>query len=583
MEAFDRRLAAIMVADMEQYSRLMHEDEQGTVLAWQKTREEVVKPTIASHSGNIIKNTGDGFVAEFATVSGAVECGVAMQTMFIEQNRDRPEERQLKFRMGINLGEITVDTDDFYGDGVNIAARLEGLAEAPGICISSHVYDQIRNKVTCRFEDIGDTLVKNIADPVRVYRILCGHPESPADEDSGDGGGEARMPSIAVLPFDNMSSDPEQEFFVDGLTEDIITELSRFSDLFVISRNSTFTYKGKKFLAADVARELNARYVVEGSVRKAGNRVRINVQLIDGHADRHVWAERYDRDLEDVFALQDEITAAIVAMVPGRIESDNADRARRIPTESMPAYECVLAAKVLHHKSNHLDNAEASKLLERAIVLDPNYAHAYAWRACVFGQALTYGWSNRDIDEALAEVQNDLDKAQALDENDADIHRVLAAIHIARNNLDQAQHHQHKAHRLNPNYDIVVVQSGELLTWQGRPEEGIELIQQAMELNPLHPPRFWGHLARAHYTAKRYAEAISATGHIESPDMLQLAFLAASHARGGDHVQAEHCVQLAMRQNSDLTISNLMTLQHYAREEDIQHFRDGLLKAGFTD
>ena len=583
MGSIDRRLAAIMVADMEQYSRLMHEDEPGTVLAWQETREEVIKPTIASHSGNILKNTGDGFVAEFATVSGAVECSVALQAMLMGRNRDRPEGRHLNFRMGINLGEITVDTDDFYGDGVNIAARLEGLAEAPGICISSHVYDQIRNKVTCKFEDVGDTLVKNIADPIRVYRILCEPPEANIVEDSGDGGSEATMPSIAVLPFDNMSSDAEQEFFVDGLTEDIITELSRFSGLFVISRNSTFTYKGKKFLATDAARELNARYVVEGSVRKAGNRVRINVQLIDGLADRHVWAERYDRDLEDIFALQDEITAAIVAMVPGRIEADNSDRARRIPTESMPAYECVLAAKVLHHKSNKLDNIEAAKLLERAIGLDPNYAHAHAWRACVAGQALTYGWSNRDMEETLAEVQNDLSKAQSLDENDADIHRVLAAIHIARNNLDQAQHHQHKAHRLNPNYDIVVVQSGELLTWQGRPEEGAELIQQAMELNPLHPPRFWGHLARSYYTAKRYAEAISAIGRIESPDTLQLAFLAASHARVEDLTQAENCVALAMRENPDLTINSLMTMQHYAREEDVQHFCDGLRKAGFTD
>lgn len=583
MGAIDRRLAAIMVADMEQYSRLMHEDEPGTVLAWQETREEVIKPTIASHSGNIIKNTGDGFVAEFATVSGAVECGVAMQTMFIERNKDRPEGRQQKFRMGINLGEITVDTDDFYGDGVNIAARLEGLAEAPGICISSHVYDQIRNKVTCRFEDIGDTLVKNISDPVRVYRIPVAGLQAAATEDGVDRGNEAEMPSIAVLPFDNMSSDPEQEFFVDGLTEDIITELSRFSGLFVISRNSTFTYKGKKFLASDVARELNARYVVEGSVRKAGNRVRINVQLIDGLADRHVWAERYDRDLEDIFALQDEITSAIVAMVPGRIEADNADHARRIPTESMPAYECVLAAKVLHHNSNRADNAEASKLLERAVELDPNYVHARAWRACVTGQALTYGWLDLNVDEAFDEAQEDLTKTLAIDDNDADIHRILAAIHIARNNLDQAQHHQHKAHRLNPNYDLVVVQSGELLTWQGRPEEGIELIQQAMELNPLHPPRFWGHLARGYYTAKRYAEAISATGYIESPVILQLAFLAASHARVEDHTQAEHCVALAMRQNPDLTINNLMTLQHYSREEDIQHFRDGLYKAGFTN
>jgi adenylate cyclase len=583
MGSVDRRLAAILVADMEQYSRLMHEDERGTVLAWQHTREEVIKPTLASHSGNIIKNTGDGFVAEFATVSGAVECAVAMQTMLVERNSDRPEGRHLKFRMGINLGEITVDEDDFYGDGVNVAARLEGLAEAPGICISSHVYDQVRKKVTCSFEDLGDILVKNIADPIHVYRILCGHSQAPAAESSTSGGDEAQMPSIAVLPFNNMSSDPEQEFFADGLTEDIITELSRFSGLFVISRNSTFTFKGKTFRAADVARELNARYVVEGSVRKAGNRVRINVQLIDGVADQHVWAERYDRDLEDIFAVQDEITSAIAATLPGRVEADTANRARRIPTESMPAYECVLAGKLLHHKSRQTDNAEALRLLDRAIELDPGYAHARAWRACVLGQALTYGWFDRDKDEVFDELQDEVSKALALDENDTDIHRILAAINIARNNLEQAQHHQQKAHRLNPNYDLVVVQSGELLTWQGRPEEGIELIRQAMELNPFHPPRFWGHLGRAYCTGKHYAEAVSAIGHIESPDILQLAFMAASHAWLGDGAQAERHVGLALRQDADLTVTKLMTVQHYGREKDIQHFRDGLLKAGFVD
>jgi len=588
----DRRLAAILVTDMEQYSRLMHEDERGTVEAWQDIREEVIKPTIASYLGNIIKNTGDGFVAEFATVSGAVECAVAMQTMLIERDNDRPEGRHLKFRMGINLGEITVDEDDFYGEGVNVAARLEGLAKAPGICISSHVYDQIRNKLTCNFEDIGDTLVKNIDDPIRVYRILCGNSQSSADKGDNNHGNKAQMPSIAevqipsiaVLPFENMSSDPEQEFFADGLTEDIITELSRFSDLFVISRNSTFTFKGKAARAADVAKELNARYVVEGSVRKAGNRVRVNVQLIDGHADRQVWAERYDRDLEDIFLIQDEITSAIAATLPGRIEADNADRARRIPTESMPAYECVLAAKLLHHKSNQSANSEAQKLLERAIELDPDYAHARAWRACVRGQAIAYGWwAPENVKIAFDEAQDDLTKALEIDENDADIHRILAAINIARGNIEQAQHHQQKAHRLNPNYDLIVVQSGELLTWQGRPEEGAELIRQAMELNPLHPPRFWGHLARAYYTGKHYSEAISATGHIENPDILQLAFLAACHAWLEGREAAEDHVASAIRQDAGINIEKLMALQHYSQDEDKQHFRDGLLKAGFVD
>ena len=583
MKPVERRLAAILVADMEEYSRLMHEDERGTVSEWQNTREEVIKPTLESHAGKILKNTGDGFVAEFSAVSGAVECAVAMQTSLVERNNDRPEGRHLKFRMGINLGEITIDEDDFYGDGVNVAARLEGLSEAPGICISSHVYDQVRNKVTFTFEDAGDTFVKNIDDPIRVYRVLCESPVSESASEDDDLVKEAQMPSIAVLPFDNMSSDPEQEFFADGLTEDIITELSRFGGLFVISRNSTFTFKGKSARAADVSKELNVRYVVEGSVRKAGNRVRVNVQLIDGLNDRHVWADRYDRDLEDIFAIQDEITSAITATLPGRIEADNADRARRIPTDSLPAYECVLAGKILHHKSNKNDNTEAMKLLERAIMLDPEYVHARAWRACVLGQALTYGWLDQDIEQTFKDVIDDLTNALTLDENDADIHRILGAINIAGGNLEQAQSHQLKAQRLNPNYDLVVVQSGELLTWQGRPEEGVTLIQQAMELNPFHPPRFWGHLGRAYYTGKHYEDAVSAIGQIDSPNVEQLAYAAASYACLENLAASERNVTAALGQDADLNMDKLMTLQHYGRDEDIQHFRDGLLKAGFKE
>ena len=582
-EVIEQRLAAILVVDMEQYSRHMHEDERGTVREWQAIREEIIKPSMDQFFGQIIKNTGDGFLAEFKTVSGAVECAVAMQTLLIARASEARKKPKLKFRMGINLGEITFDRDDFYGDGVNIAARLEGLSKAPGICVSSLVYDQVRKKVNCSFEDIGEHSVKNIDDPVRVFRIACETVAPNVIESASGTSNEAKMPSIAVLPFDNMSSDAEQDFFADGLTEDIITELSRFNDLFVISRNSTFTFKGKATRATEVAEQLNVRYVVEGSVRKAGNRVRVNVQLIDGSADRHVWAERYDRDLEDIFEIQDEITASIASTLPGRIVADNVDRARRIPTESMPAYECVLAGKLLHHRSNKEDNAEALRLLDRAIELDPGYAHAIAWRACVTGQAFTYGWLETGLTDLLERISSDLERALSLDENDADIHRILGAVNIANNNLEQAQRHQEKAQRLNPNYDLVVVQSGELLTWLGRPEEGVNLIRQAMELNPFHPPRFWGHLGRAYFTGKHYEEAMSAIENIETPDILQLAFLAASCGYLNDTKKALSAAEAARKLNSAITIKEILSMQHYGKEADLKHFTDGLRLAGFSD
>ncbi len=581
-----RKLAAILAADIAGFSRLMNEDEIATVAAWQSARSDIIKPIIAEHAGRIVKHTGDGFLAEFATASEAVKCAVAMQMNFAEFNKSKPETHHMNFRMGINLGEITVDADDIHGDGVNVAARLEGLAEAPGICVTAHVYDQVRKIVDCPFEDMGEHRVKNIAESIHVYRIQCkkpGHDDLVADTDGPTlSPSPFEVPSIAVLPFDNMSADPEQDFFADGLTEDILTQLSKFNDLFVISRNSTFTYKGKATKATDVARDLGVRYVVEGSVRKAGNRVRVTVQLIDGINDRHVWADRYDRDLEDVFAIQDEITAAITATLPGRVEADSHDRARRKPTDNMQAYECVLAGKVLHHRSKRTDNAEALALLERAIELDPKYAHARAWRACVLGQAWIYGW-NEDPDAMLEAAVAELERARALDENDADIHRILAAVYITRNDFEKAQIHQNKSVKLNPNYDLAVVQQGELMTWIGQPEEGVEWIKKAMQLNPFHPLRFWSHLGRAYFAARQYQEAIDAFKRIETLDQGQHAFLGACYAYLENDDDAAKQAQKVLALAPDFSAESYMAQMHYMKDADSLHLRDGLVKSGLPD
>ncbi len=387
-------------------------------------------------------------------------------------------------------------------------------------------------------------------------------------------------PSIAVLPFNNMSGDPEQDFFADGITEDIITELSRFRELFVISRNSSFKYKGKAVEVQKFARDLGVQYVVEGSVRKVGKRVRITVQLIDAETDRHVWAERYDRDLEDIFEIQDEVTRSIVAVLPGRIEAAARDRAARTTTDNLAAYECVLTGKVLHHRSNREDNARAQRLLDRAIQLDPGYAHAHAWKGCVLGQTWVYGWCE-DREATQLQVAASLQTALALDDNDCDVHRILAAVNVIRDDHEQSVYHQRRALSLNPNDDLVVVQQGEVLVWQGQAEEGIEWIRQAMRLNPYHPERFWSHLGRACFAARRYAEAVEALKCLTAPDAMQRALLASCHVQLGDMAGAERARQATLAIAPAYRIADFMATLHYRRPEDREHHREALEKAGF--
>ena len=579
----ERRLAAVVAADMVGYSRLMEVDETGTLARLKTHRIELIDPVIEKNRGRIIKTTGDGMLVEFHSVADAVLCAAEIQRRMARRNADVSPARWIQFRIGINLGDVIVEENDIFGDGVNVAARLEMLAEPGGICVSGAVRDQVGNRLDdIAFEDLGDQIVKNIARPIRVFRVRLEPDATTAPEGAKDAAAattNAKKPSIAVLPLVNMSGDPEQEFFADGLTEDIITELSRFRDLLVISRNSTFVHKGKAVKVQEVAREFGVEYVLEGSVRKAGDRIRVTVQLIDAETDRHIWAERYDRELEDIFAIQDEMTRAIVATLPGRVEAATHDRAKRKPTDNMAAYECVLTAKVLHHRSTREDNAEAQRLLDRALALDPNYAHAHAWKACVLGQTWVYDWCD-DRDAIFEQVAAELEITLALDDNDSDVHRILAALNLNRDEHDKAAYHQERALALNPNYDLVVVQQGELLTWLGRPEEGIDWIKKAMRLNPYHPERFWSHLGRACYSAEKYAEAVEAFSRITRPDHTHHAFLAATFAQMGNAVAAAAHAAEVLKREPKFSVAAYLATQHYKREVDRIRHESGLLTAG---
>ena len=575
-----QRLAAVLAADAVGYSRLIGQDDLGTVAALDAART-VFSAHVESHQGQVIDTAGDSILAVFDTATGAVSAALAIQQQLNHGAQSVPEARRLLFRIGVHLGDLIEKSDGtVYGDGVNIAARLQALAPQGGVTVSGMVREAVQDRVAASFTDLGEQAVKNIAKPVRVFQVIAG--SAGAEPGATVPTAKAQRtdkPAIAVLPLNNMSGDAEQEFFADGITEDIITELSRFRDLFVISRNSSFKYKGQPVNVQKFARELGVQYVLEGSVRKVGKRVRITVQLIDAETDTHIWAERYDRDLEDIFAIQDEVTSTIVSVLPGRVEAASRDRAARKPTDNMAAYECVLTGKLLHHRSRREDNRQAQQLLDRAIALDPSYAHAHAWKACVLGQCYVYDWHD-DRSALEREIVRELEIALALDDNDSDVHRVLAAIHVAQNHLDKSVYHQRRALELNPNDDLIVVQQGELLTWLGQAEEGIPWIQKAMRLNPYHPPRFWSHLARALFTLRRYADAVASLENIATPDAGQLALLAACHGQLGDQAASRMGAQRVLSTSPEFTIASYLTGLHYKEDSHREHHRVALVAAG---
>jgi adenylate cyclase len=423
-EHVERRLAAILAADVAGYSRLMGANEEGTLAQLKSIRRALVDPTISAHRGRIVKTTGDGMLVEFASAVDAMRNAFAIQRGMAERNTAVPQDQRIEFRVGIHVGDVIFDENDIFGDGVNIAARLEGIAEPGGIYISDDAYRQVRGKVDIACDDMGPQPLKNIAEPMRAWRVrLTG--ESPSAAQSGSAVGQSQAlplpdkPSIAVLPFQNMSGDPEQEYFADGIVEDIITALSRFKALFVIARNSSFTYKGRAIDVKQVGRELGVRYVLEGSVRKAANRVRITGQLIDSSTGGHLWADRFDGGLDDIFNLQDQVTESVVGAIAPAVETAEIARGKRKPTESLDAYALYLRGSArLYQFAGLQANAEALRLFNSAIKLDPDFASAYGRAASLYAFAKGYGWISGTPTE-IAEVARLAQRAVELGKDDA--------------------------------------------------------------------------------------------------------------------------------------------------------------------
>jgi TolB-like protein/Tfp pilus assembly protein PilF len=566
-----RRLAAILAADVAGYSRLMAGDEKGTLAQLKRLRAEVIDSRISEFQGRIVGSAGDSLLVEFPSAVNAVEYAVQVQESLARQNSTLPEDRRMAFRIGVNVGDVIAEGDTIYGDGVNIAARLEKLAEPGGICIGSSVYDQVKGKLPYRYDSIGAQQVHNIPEPIQAYRVLSGSPAvtrrptvPPLDK-----------PSIAVLPFTNMSSDPEQEYFVDGLADDLITDLSKIPGFLVIARNSTFTYKGRAVDIRSIAKDLGVRYVIEGSVRRSSTRLRINAQLVDATNNSHIWADRFDRDLADVFLLQDEIVGKIVNALTGALPSPSLP-SRRKPT-TLESYDLFVRGRALVIQSPE-SNRAALPLLEKAIELDPEFADAHAWLAKSHEFAWTYGEEAKEPHHslALAAVQ----RALALDPQNAEAHTILGNHLLYEGELDKGEAELAIALRIDPNHANAWAFLGELKVSEGLALDGVELALKAFRLNPYPPGWYYWLLGYTQYAARQYEDAVETLRHEATFQTGSSRLLAASLAQLGRLEEAKVEARRFLAINPNFSIQHWASIVPFRHDADRQHFIDGYAKAG---
>ena len=581
-----RRLAAILAADVAGYSRLMAADEGRTLAQLKADRREAVDPAIVDHRGRIVKLMGDGLLVEFASVVDAVECAAAMQRALAARNAALPADRRMALRIGVHLGDVILEDGDIFGDGVNIAARLEGLAEPGGIALSGDVRNAIRGKVDLTFEDLGECHLKNIDVPVRVCRVPAvafGVSAMGSAQQPPIAAGPASLPdrpSIAVLPFENMSGDPEQAYFSDGIAEDLITDLSKVSGLFVIARNSAFIYKGRAVDLREVSRELGVRYVVEGSVRKAGDRVRITAQLIDGATGGHLWAERYDRQWTDIFTVQDELIQQIVSALKVKLTADEGRRVGRRGTDDLDAYEAFLRGRELVQLRTREAIVQSRQFFEQAIDLDPGFAAAYAGLA--FGYALDYvnGWTEM---QALGTAFRLARQAVALDAVEPQAHYAMAMAHLWRREHESAIQEATTTTQLDPNFAPGFSLLGLALHYAGRSEQALGMLERAMQLDPYYPDTYLHFVAQSHFALAHYANAEAALKRrlVRNPDTdVSRVLLAACYGHLGRKDEARAAWDEALTVNPDYSLEHRQRVLPYKYPADFDRIAEGLRKAG---
>lgn len=568
----ERRLAAILCADVAAFSRMVQDDEAGTLDMLRERRRSIIEPAISKGGGRIVKHTGDGLLAEFPSAVNAVSAALDLQARMAASNAGLPPDRQMVLRIGVNLGDIIGEGDDIFGDGVNIAARLESVAEPGGIAVSGKVRDEAHGKISAHFIDVGEKHLKNMVIPVRVYRVADAT-AVPLPSPHSD----ARL-SVAVLPFTSLGADPDQQYFGDGLTEDIITELARIPILRVASRNGAFRFRGPDADIAAAARTLDARYIVEGSVRRLGPRIRITAQLIDSTNGAHLWAERYDRPADEIFDVQDDVIRTIVGTLSGRIQSAGAALARRKPPASLAAYDLVLQAEHADW-SNAVSRQSVRELARRALALDPGIARG----ELLLGIMSYSDWLD-DLsvpDAVLEEALEYMRRAVALDPNDFYCHVGMGEVCLYLRNHDLSARHLERARELNPARPSVYMSLAHHTFYSGRANEALDLAATARRVDAYYEPRwFWSSIMMMSYGARRYAEAVDVFHRIDAPREWILAYAAAAHAMLGDAEQAKAYAAAAVRASPEMTVVQVLSRDPFRNPADREHVMAGMRKAG---